>query len=127
MCAISPGNVAQVLPNQYYPSRQDYLYALADAMKEEYQAIANSGLILQLDACDLAMDRHVNFVNNTVTEFRDVIVGNVEVFNYATEGIPQEQIRLHLCWANYPAPHHLDVPLRTILDILLTVRCGAVS
>ena len=127
MCAISPGNVVQVLPNQYYPSRRDYLYALADAMKEEYQAIADAGLLLQLDACDLAMDRHVNFVSNTVDEFRDVIEGNVEVFNYATEGIPQEQIRVHLCWGNYPGPHHLDVALRDIVDIVLKVRCGAVS
>jgi 5-methyltetrahydropteroyltriglutamate--homocysteine methyltransferase len=127
MCAISPGNVAQVLPNQYYPSRRDYLIALADAMKEEYQAIADSGVLLQLDACDLAMDRHVNFNQNTVEEFREVIDGNVEVFNYAAEGIPRDRIRLHLCWGNYPGPHHLDVPLNDIIDIVLKVRCGAVS
>jgi 5-methyltetrahydropteroyltriglutamate--homocysteine methyltransferase len=127
ICSITPGNIAQVLANHYYPTRQDYLKALGDAMKEEYQAIVNAGLLLQLDACDLAMDRHINFKNNTVAEFRDVIANNVEMINYASDGIPADRIRLHLCWGNYQGPHHRDVELRDILDIVLRVRCGAVS
>jgi 5-methyltetrahydropteroyltriglutamate--homocysteine methyltransferase len=127
ICSITPGNVAQVLANHYYPSRTEYLRALGKAMREEYRAIANAGLLVQLDACDLAMDRHINFKNNTVAEFRDVIAENVEMINEATEGIPTDRIRLHLCWGNYQGPHHKDVELRDILDIVLRVRCGAVS
>jgi 5-methyltetrahydropteroyltriglutamate--homocysteine methyltransferase len=127
ICSITPGNVAQVLANEYYPSREDYLKALAEAMKEEYHAIGNAGFLLQLDACDLAMDRHINWRDHTVAEFRDVISGNVEMINYATEGIPTEQIRLHLCWGNYQGPHHRDVDLKDIVDIVLRTRCGAVT
>jgi 5-methyltetrahydropteroyltriglutamate--homocysteine methyltransferase len=127
ICSITPGNVAQVLANQYYPSRTEYLRALGKAMREEYQAIVDAGLLVQLDACDLAMDRHINFKNNTVAEFRDVIAENVEMINEASEGIPADRIRLHLCWGNYQGPHHKDVELKDILDIVLRVRCGAVS
>jgi 5-methyltetrahydropteroyltriglutamate--homocysteine methyltransferase len=127
ICSITPGNVAQVLANQYYPSRTEYLRALGRAMKEEYKAIVDAGLLLQLDACDLAMDRHINFKNNTVAEFRDVIAENVDMINEATEGIPADRIRLHLCWGNYQGPHHKDVELKDILDIVLRTRCGAVS
>ena len=127
ICSITPGNVAQVLANQYYPSRTEYLRALGRAMKEEYKAIVDAGLLLQLDACDLAMDRHINFKNNTVAEFRDVIAENVDLINEATEGIPADRIRLHLCWGNYQGPHHKDVELKDILDIVLRTRCGAVS
>ena len=127
ICSITPGNVAQVLANQYYATREDYLKALADAMREEYQAILDAGFVLQLDACDLAMDRHINFKNNTVEEFRNVIAGNVDMINYATQGLPNERMRLHLCWGNYQGPHHRDVELRDILDIVLRVRCGAIS
>jgi 5-methyltetrahydropteroyltriglutamate--homocysteine methyltransferase len=81
ICSITPGNVAQVLANQYYPSRTEYLRALGKAMREEYRAIVDAGFLLQLDACDLAMDRHINFKNNTVAEFRDVISENVEMIN----------------------------------------------
>ncbi|HEY7466593.1 MAG TPA: epoxyalkane--coenzyme M transferase, partial [Dehalococcoidia bacterium] len=127
ICSITPGNVAQVLANQYYPSRTEYLRALGKAMRAEYQAIIDAGLLLQLDACDLAMDRHINFKNNTVAEFRDVIAENVEMINEVSEGIPADRIRLHLCWGNYQGPHHRDVELKDILDIVLRVRCGAVS
>ena len=127
ICSITPGNVAQVLANQYYPTREEYLKALGDAMKEEYRAIVDAGFVLQLDACDLAMDRHINFKDNTVPEFREVLEGNVAMINYASEGIPTDRIRLHLCWGNYQGPHHRDVELKDILDIVLKVRCGAVT
>jgi 5-methyltetrahydropteroyltriglutamate--homocysteine methyltransferase len=127
ICSITPGNVAQVLANQYYPTREDYLRALGDAMREEYRAIVDAGFVLQLDACDLAMDRHINFKDKTVPEFREVLEGNVAMINYASEGIPTDRIRLHLCWGNYQGPHHRDVELKDILDIVLKVRCGAIS
>jgi 5-methyltetrahydropteroyltriglutamate--homocysteine methyltransferase len=79
------------------------------------------------NACDLAMDRHINFKNNTVAEFRDVIAENVEMINEATEGIPTGRIRLHLCWGNYQGPHHRDVELKDIVDIVLRVRCAGIS
>jgi len=127
ICSITPGNVAQVLANQYYPSRTAYLRALGQAMREEYRAIVGAGFLLQLDACDLAMDRHINFKDRTVAEFRDVISENVEMINEATEGIPTDRIRLHLCWGNYQGPHHRDVELKDIVDIVLRVRCAGVS
>jgi 5-methyltetrahydropteroyltriglutamate--homocysteine methyltransferase len=127
MCAIAPGTVAQVIDNEYYKTRREYLFAIGDAIKEEYTAITDAGFVLQVDACDLAMDRHVNFKSASIREFRDVIVGNVEALNRATEGIPREQIRVHLCWGNYPGPHNHDVALKDIIDIVLTVRAGAVS
>ncbi len=127
ICSITPGNIAQVLANQYYSSRTEYLRALGKAMKEEYRAIVDAGLLVQLDACDLAMDRHINFKDNTVDEFRKVIAENVDMINEATEGLPPDRIRLHLCWGNYQGPHHRDVELRDILDIVLRVRCGGVS
>ena len=127
ICSITPGNVAQVLANQYYPTREDYLKALGDAMKEEYRAIVDAGFVLQLDACDLAMDRHINFKDKTVPEFREVLKGNVDMINYASEGISADRIRLHLCWGNYQGPHHRDVELKDILDIVLKVRCGAIT
>lgn len=127
ICSITPGNIAQVLANQYYPSRTAYLRALGAAMREEYNAIVEAGFLLQLDACDLAMDRHINFKNNTVAEFRDVIAENVEMINEATEGIPTDRIRLHLCWGNYQGPHHRDVELKDIVDIVLRVRCAGIS
>jgi 5-methyltetrahydropteroyltriglutamate--homocysteine methyltransferase len=127
ICSITPGNVAQVLANQYYGSRTEYLRALGKAMREEYQAIIDAGFLLQLDACDLAMDRHINFKNSTIAEFRDVIAENVEMINEASAGLPADRIRLHLCWGNYQGPHHRDVELKDILDIVLRVRCGGVS
>jgi 5-methyltetrahydropteroyltriglutamate--homocysteine methyltransferase len=127
ICSITPGNVAQVLANQYYPTREEYLKALGDAMREEYRAIVDAGLVLQLDACDLAMDRHINFKDKSVPEFREVLEGNVAMINYASEGIPADRIRLHLCWGNYQGPHHRDVELKDILDIVVKVRCGAIT
>lgn len=127
MCAIAPGTVAQVIDNEYYPTRREYLFAIAEAINEEYRAIADAGFILQVDACDLAMDRHVNFKNASIAEFRDVIAGNVEALNAATEGIPSEQLRVHLCWGNYRGPHNHDVELKDILDIVLKARAGAIT
>jgi 5-methyltetrahydropteroyltriglutamate--homocysteine methyltransferase len=116
-----------VIDNEYYKTRREYLCAIGDAIKEEYRAIAEAGLILQVDACDLAMDRHVNFKSVSITEFRDVIDENVEALNRATDGIPKEQIRVHLCWGNYRGPHNHDVELKDIIDIVLKVRAGAIS
>lgn len=127
MPAASPGTIAQVMQNSYYPTHEAYLYALADAMRYEYRAIGEAGLLLQLDCPDLAMQRHTRFANASLDEFRASIQQNIEALNYALGGIPREQVRVHVCWGNYPGPHHRDVPLRDILDLLLRMNCGAFS
>ena len=127
MTAASPGVIANFLPNEYYPSEEAYLYALADVMKDEYNAIASSGLLLQLDCPDLAMTRVTQFSHLSQEEFVKVVELHVEVINYALAGIPPEQMRLHLCWGNTEGPHHHDVPLKEIIDIVLKARPNGLS
>lgn len=127
MSAASPGVIAIFLTNEYYPTQEAYLEALVNVMREEFRAIFQAGFILQLDCPDLAMSRHNRFVDKSLEEFRRTVAMHVEAVNAATEGIPAERVRLHLCWGNYEGPHHLDVPLRDIIDIVLRARVGAVS
>ncbi len=127
MPAVAPGTVVQNMPSTHYPSRSAYLYALADALAEEYRAIAEAGVTLQVDCPDLAMDRHVEFWDSSVDEFRTHIQEHVEVLNHALQGISEDRVRVHVCWGNYPGPHHLDVPLRDILDIVYEIKAGAIS
>ncbi len=125
--AASPGTIHYTMANKYYPTDEAYLFAVADAMREEYQAIAKAGFILQIDAPDHAMDRHVSFRHTSLEEFRKVQATRVEALNHALDGIPEEQVRYHVCWGNYEGPHTHDVPLRDILDLILQVRAGAYS
>ncbi len=127
MPAASPGTIAQVMLNNYYPTQEAYLYALADAMRYEYQAIVAAGFLLQLDCPDLAMQRHIRFANASIDEFRGQVQQNIEVLNYALTGISPEQVRIHVCWGNYPGPHHRDVPLKEIIDLLLKIQGNALS
>jgi len=123
-CA-SLGTIEYTITNRHYPSSEAYLFALADAMKEEYQAVAKAGLLVQIDAPDHAMDRSISFRTSTLEEFRKAQTIRVEALNHALEGIPEEQIRYHICWGNYEGPHNHDVPLRDIIDLMLKVRAGA--
>jgi len=126
--AASPGVIAVFLANQYYPSEEAYLMALADAMRAEYEAIAKAGLVLQLDCPDLAMSRQMGaFADMTVEQFRKVAALRVEAINHAVANIPAEQLRMHICWGNYEGPHERDVPLRDIIDIVLTAKPSAIS
>ncbi|HEY0753213.1 MAG TPA: cobalamin-independent methionine synthase II family protein [Ktedonobacteraceae bacterium] len=125
--AASPGAIAQVVENHYYPDEESYLLALADAMRYEYQAIVAAGYSLQLDCPDLAMQRHVRFADAPLAEFRAYVQRNVEVLNYALKDIPSEQVRVHVCWGNYNGPHDRDVPLKDLIDLLLKIQCGALS
>ncbi len=127
MSAASPGVITFFLSNKYYPTHEAYLQALAEAMRTEYEAICAAGFILQVDCPDLAMSRHVQFKDLSLTDFRKTIESHIEVLNYALTNIPRERVRLHLCWGNYEGPHHHDVPLRDILDIVLKARVGAIS
>lgn len=124
--AASPGVIAYTLQDRYYGSRSSYLAALADAMRTEYEAITSAGFLLQVDAPDLAGGRHIAFPDLTVREFRARIVENVEALNDALRAVPPERVRLHVCWGNYPGPHHRDVALRDIVDIVFAVRAQAI-
>ena len=127
MTAASPGVISLFLGNTYYPSREAYLYAIADAMKYEYKAIADAGFVLQLDCPDLAMGHHIGFADLGLEEFRKMVQLHVEVLNHAVADIPSEQLRMHLCWGNYPGPHEMDVPLKDIIDVVLSARPSAIS
>ena len=118
MSAASPGVTALFFPNRYFQSEEDYLFALADGLRHEYETIAAAGITLQVDCPDLAMGRHVQFTQLSTEEFRKRIGMNVAALNYALRNIPAEQLRMHLCWGNYPGPHHCDVPLAEIADIV---------
>jgi 5-methyltetrahydropteroyltriglutamate--homocysteine methyltransferase len=127
MSAASPGVIALFFRNDHYPSRDAYLAAIADAMRHEYKAIADAGIVLQIDCPDLAMGRHIQFADKTVKEFRREAARNVEALNHALQDIPPERLRLHLCWGNYEGPHHCDVPLADIVDIVFGARACGIS
>jgi 5-methyltetrahydropteroyltriglutamate--homocysteine methyltransferase len=118
MTAASPGVISIFLPNQYYPTDEAYLYALADAMKEEYETIYRAGFILQLDCPDLTAIRNIGGTQSN----ESYIALHVEALNYALRDIPPERMRLHLCWGNYEGPHHKDMPLRSLIDTVLKAR-----
>lgn len=125
MNAASPGIIADYLANRHYDSDEAYLYALADAMKVEYDAIAASGALLQLDAPDLAMGRHLAPSPLSVEAFRAKLRQRIAVINHAVRDIDPERMRVHVCWGNYESPHHHDIELAEILDLLLTLRPAA--
>jgi 5-methyltetrahydropteroyltriglutamate--homocysteine methyltransferase len=128
MTAVSPGQISRFMPNAYYPSHEAYVFALADAMKDEYRAIIDAGLVLQLDCPDLASGRsNGEFARLSLEEWKKIAAMHVAAMNEATRGLPADQIRVHLCWGNYEGPHHKDVPLQDILDIVLAAHCGALS
>jgi len=127
MTAASPGVIAHFLRNEYYPGREAYLARLAEVMKEEYDAIARAGFVLQVDCPDLAMGRHLAFPDLGTSEFLKIAEANVEALNHALGDIPPDRLRMHLCWGNYEGPHHRDVPLREILPVVLKARPQAIS
>jgi 5-methyltetrahydropteroyltriglutamate--homocysteine methyltransferase len=125
MSAASPGVIALFLENQHYRSHEEYVFALADAMKVEYDEIHRAGLVLQLDCPDLAASRHR--YGEDLDEFRRRVKLHLDAIAHATRDIPAEEMRLHVCWGNYEGPHHLDVPLADILDLVLDARPAALS
>jgi 5-methyltetrahydropteroyltriglutamate--homocysteine methyltransferase len=125
MSASSPGIMAHYMPNRYYPSQDAYLEALAAAMKHEYDAISGAGLVLQIDCPDLALGRHFRPTPLSVADFRKEIGLIIEVLNHALRDIPADRMRLHLCWGNYESPHHHDIELAEILDLILKARPAA--
>ena len=125
--AASPGVVSLFFRNDYYSSQDAYLEAIADAMRPEYEAIVAGGFEVQIDCPDLAMGRHIQYANLELSEFRKRAGAHVEVLNQALANIPPERARIHICWGNYEGPHHRDVPLGDIIDIVFSARPSFVS
>ncbi len=116
--AASPGVVSLFFGNDYYPTDEEYVFAIAEAMRHEYEAIAAAGATVQLDCPDLAMGRHTAYADMELPEFRKRVAMNIEALNHAVRNIPPHKLRMHLCWGNYPGPHHCDVPINEIIDLV---------
>ena len=127
MSAASPGVVSLFFRNEHYPSHEAYLYAIADAMRHEYEAVAKAGIVLQIDCPDLAMGRHIQYYKDDLATFRKAAQMHIEAMNHALANIPPEQLRIHVCWGNYEGPHHYDVPLADIIDLVFKAKPSAMS
>ena len=127
MTAASPGVVGVFFDNEYYPDYESYLYAIGDAMRSEYQAIVDAGFILQVDCPDLAMGDNMRFAGMTIDEFRKMARLHIEVLNHALDGMPPDRLRMHLCWGNYDGPHHYDIELAAIIDLVFDALPSAIS
>ena len=122
MNAASPGVISLFLQNDFYKTREEYLSALADAMKTEYETIVESGLDLQLDCPDLALSRHMLFNDLTDDEFLKVAASHVEALNYALKDVPEDKVRIHICWGNYEGPHCCDIPMDKMFSTLMSAN-----
>jgi len=125
MNAASPGVIALFQPNEYYPSQDAYLEALAEAMRPEYEAIVGAGLYLQLDSPDLGLGRHMMYKDRSDTEYLTLIGGHVEALNHALRNVPADRVRMHVCWGNYEGPHCCDVEMGVILPTLMSAKPAA--
>ena len=124
--AASPGVVSAFQPNAHYPSHAAYVEAIGEAMRVEYEAIVNAGLLLQLDCPDLAMARHTSFQDLTESQFLARAEHQVEVLNHALRNVPAQALRMHVCWGNYEGPHDHDIPLEKIMGIVLKAKPAAI-
>ena len=125
MSAASPGVIALTMGNAHYASHEEYVMALAEEMRKEYEIITDRGVVLQLDCPDLAMERHVAYQDDPTDVFQEVVALHIAAINHAIRNIPREQVRLHVCWGNTEGPHHYDVPLEDILPIVYEANVGA--
>lgn len=126
MNAASPGVIALFFRNDHYATREEYLNAIAEAMRVEYEAVTEAGLLLQIDCPDLGMGRHIQFADRDLDSFLSEARLNIEALNHATANIDPERMRMHVCWGNYEGPHHHDVPFRDIVDLVFAARPAAV-
>jgi 5-methyltetrahydropteroyltriglutamate--homocysteine methyltransferase len=127
MSAASPGVISLFFRDEHYGSHEQYLFAIAEAMRHEYEAVARAGFVLQIDCPDLAMGRHIQYATLSTEEFRKAARLHLEALNHALANVPPDQARLHLCWGNYEGPHHYDIPLADILDVVFTARPNGIS
>ena len=120
--AASPGVVSLFFANEFYATDEEYLFAIAEAMRYEYEAIAAGGAAVQVDCPDLAMGRHSAYADMDLGQFRRRVALNIEALNHAVRDIPADRLRMHVCWGNYPGPHHRDVDLVDIIDLIWTAK-----
>ena len=120
--AASPGVVSIFFGNDYYKTDEEYVFAIAEAMRHEYEAIVAAGATVQLDCPDLAMGRHTTYADLDLAGYRKKVAMNIEALNHAVRNIPAEKIRMHLCWGNYPGPHHCDVAFAEIIDLVWNAK-----
>jgi 5-methyltetrahydropteroyltriglutamate--homocysteine methyltransferase len=125
MNAASPGTIALFQPNDYYKTADDYLEAVAEGMRAEYEAIVASGVLLQIDAPDLAMGRHTMYRDRSVDAFLSLAARHIEVLNHALRNVPADRLRMHVCWGNYEGPHHHDVPMEQLLPVVIKAKPAA--
>jgi 5-methyltetrahydropteroyltriglutamate--homocysteine methyltransferase len=122
--AASPGVIALFQPNDHYKSQDDYLEAVAEGMRAEYELITAAGLLVQIDAPDLAMGRHTMYRDRSEEEFLSRAAKHIEVLNHALRNVAADRVRMHVCWGNYEGPHHHDVPLERLLPVIARARIG---
>ena len=127
MSAASPGVVSLFFRNEHYKDFETYIYAIADAMRHEYETVAKAGFVLQIDCPDLGMGRHIQYADLSLPEFRKRAQVHIEALNHAVANIASEQLRMHLCWGNYEGPHHRDVPLADVIDLVFAAKPVAIS
>jgi 5-methyltetrahydropteroyltriglutamate--homocysteine methyltransferase len=127
MSAASPGVVSLFFKNEHYPNHEAYLLAIAEAMRHEYETVSRGGFVLQIDCPDLAMGRHIQYAALDVEEFRKAARLHIEALNHALVNVPADQARVHLCWGNYEGPHHYDLPIADILDVVFTAKPAGIS
>jgi len=127
MSAASPGVISLFFRNEYYKDFESYIFAIADAMRHEYETVARAGFVLQIDCPDLGMGRHIQYADLDLAGFRKRAQLHIEALNHAVANIPTEQLRMHLCWGNYEGPHHYDVPLADVIDIVFKAKPCAIS
>jgi 5-methyltetrahydropteroyltriglutamate--homocysteine methyltransferase len=124
--AISPGQIAFNYPDQHYGSHEAYLGALAEVLSHDYKTITDAGFNLQIDSPDLAMAAHCRSVGSSIQSWETHLPMAIEALNTALDGIPPEQVRLHVCWGNYAGPHNKDVPLKNIIGEILKANVGTI-
>lgn len=122
MNSATPGVIALFQPSDYYTTHESYLEAVAEAMREEYEAIVASGLVLQLDSPDLGLGRHMMFKDSSDEDFVRTAERHVEILNHALRNVPGDRVRIHVCWGNYEGPHHCDIALAKILPVILKAK-----
>ena len=127
LTAASPGVISLFFRNDHYPSHEAYLFAIAEAMQGEYEAVAGAGFVLQVDCPDLAMGRHIQFAGLSLEDFRKMARLHIAALDHALRNVPAELVRLHLCWGNYEGPHHYDVALADIIDLVFQARPVGIS
>ncbi len=122
MNAASPGVIALFQPNDFYPTQDAYLEAVAEAMRTEYEEIVASGIVLQIDAPDLGMGRHTMYKDRSETDYLSLAEKHIEVLNHALRNVPADRVRMHMCWGNYEGPHHHDIPMRQLLPVVAKAK-----